>query len=72
VNVNESDSTCHKYKNYKGKKTSKVCMTKVNYSKTCLNLNPNIKHMIIKDKNIKCAKQKFKHNFILIAYENIK
>jgi hypothetical protein len=50
----------------------RYAMTKVNYSKTCLNLNPNIKHMIIKDKNIKCAKQKFKHNFILIAYENIK
>jgi hypothetical protein len=28
--------------------------------------------MPIKDKNIKCAKQKFKHNFILITYENIK
>jgi hypothetical protein len=25
VNVNESDSTCHKCKNYKGKKISKVC-----------------------------------------------
>ncbi len=25
VNVNESDSTCHKYKNYKGIFFSKVC-----------------------------------------------
>jgi hypothetical protein len=43
-------------KTTKAKRFLRYAKTKVNYSKTCLNLNPNIKHMTIKDKNIKCAK----------------
>lgn len=50
----------------------KYIITKINHGKNKgLNFIPNIIHMKIKDKNVKCVKQKCNWNFILITYEII-
>jgi hypothetical protein len=52
-------------------KTKYFQRTQTNQNKGKFNLNPKLWNMKTKDKNMKCAKCKFKWNFIIKIYKKI-